>query len=535
MSTIAEQFIRTLGEIGVRHIYGIPGGPSIPYMEALRKNGMRFILTSNEQSAGVMADVSARLLGIPGVCHSTFGPGATNLATGVGGALLDRSPVLALTTEVSEEDTGRKIQMNIDHQALFAPISKWTARLNKNWRETLNRALSIACTELKGPVHIGLPVGVDAHSADPRSSSLDISPAPLPKPDPKLLARAGELIIKARKPLLALGLTSLRLGLAPGVRAFADHFQIPVVVTPMAKGVIPESHPCFAGVLFHARSDIVAEVYRNADLVIGLGYDSVEFNYETWMPDVPLIHIDSERADIASGYDVACDISGDVGKALEYINTLVPSENEWGDAVAVCRTALWRALTPQEPGFTPSSLIIALQDAMPADYLLTADVGAHLHLLGQLWQANEPGRFLITNGWSSMGFGIPAAIAAKLCRPHTAVVCLIGDGGFLMTCGELVTARRLGLNVVFIVLCDRSLSLIGVKQERHGVQRYATSLYEGAFFGADSFLGVPVLHANRPEDVEPALAKAFRESGPVIIEASVDGTSFSDLVTKKYT
>ena len=158
MSTIAEQVARALAEAGVRFVFGLPGGPSIPYMEALRREGIEFVLVANEASAGFMADVSARLTGVPGVCHATFGPGATNLATGVGCAYLDRSPVIALTSELSDAMRDRTTQMGIDHQALYAPITKWTTRLQKlGARETIRRAILTARSEVPGPVHVGLP------------------------------------------------------------------------------------------------------------------------------------------------------------------------------------------------------------------------------------------------------------------------------------------------------------------------------------------------------------------------------------------
>jgi len=167
MARIAEELVKVLYSMGVRYAFGIPGGPSIPYLEAMRNEGIQFVTVANEQSAGMMADVFGRLTGIPGVCHATFGPGATNLSTGVGGAFLDRSPIMAFTTEVKDEDIGRKIQMNIDHQALFKPITKWTTRLSKdNFQYTVHNAYKIAASEIPGPVHIGLPVDICDYYVD---------------------------------------------------------------------------------------------------------------------------------------------------------------------------------------------------------------------------------------------------------------------------------------------------------------------------------------------------------------------------------
>ena len=535
MAKLAEELIKSLHGLGVRYIFGIPGGPSIPYMEAMRNNGIEFVTVANEQSAGMMADVFGRLTGIPGVCHATFGPGATNLSTGVGGALLDRSPLIAFTTEVKDEDIGRRIQMNIDHQEVFKPITKWTTRLSKdNFNYTISNAFKIATAEAPGPVHIGLPTNIDGDYVDSNEVVDSFEKTPLPSPEETLLQEAKTIIEKSRKPILAVGLTAVRHGLHQSIREFASKNNIPVVHTPMAKGIIPEDHPCYAGVIFHAISDQVAEIYRNADLVIGIGYDSIEFNYESWMPNVPLIHIDTEAVDIPSEYNVACEVLGRVDSSMAYLNSLKLPNFAWDlKKVEENNLKVFEAIRPKTKGFNPSEAITALREVMPKDGILTSDVGAHLHLLGQLWRM-ESGQFLMTNGWSSMGFGIPSAIGAKLCKPLRAVACVTGDGGFLMNCGELMVARRLGLNVVIVVFVDSDYSLIKVKQEWKEVEQYGTFVTKGEYFNADHFLGVPVLKARDKDEMKKSLINAFGAAGPVIIEAVVDGSVYQDLITKNY-
>lgn len=537
MATIAEELVKSLQAMGVRHVFGIPGGPSIPYMEAMRKQGVEFVLVSNEQSAGIMADVCGRLTGIPGVCHATFGPGATNLTTGVGGALLDRSPLLALTTEVKAADIGRKVQMNIDHQALFRPITKWTTRLSKeNFRETITQAFRIATAEAPGPVHIGLPSDIDGIELKPDCAEAQFNKTTeQDAPSEESFSSAARLLQRAHRPVLAIGLTAARLGLQPEIRQFVDSNNIPVLLTPMAKGVIPDSHPCFAGVLFHAQSDRVATIYRQADLVIGLGYDSIEFNYESWMPQVPLLHIDTTPVDLPDGCAATSQMVGDLAASLRLLNSMGLPSYQWDLAqVSANKEAMFESLQPMTEVCSPAEIISVLQRMLPGDGILTADVGAHLHLLGQLWRSEEPGRFIMTNGWSSMGFGIPAAIGAKLCRPDKPVVCVTGDGGFLMNCGELLTARRLGINIVVVVLCDRNLSLIEVKQGWRQVPQYGTDLYQGEYFAADRFLGVPVLPVHDSGEMKQALQTAMGATGPVIIEAWVDGSVYKNMIARSY-
>ncbi len=536
MSRLPTELAKTLKGIGVEYAFGIPGGPSIPYMDAMRMEGIEVITTANEQSAGMMADVIGRLTGVPGVCHATYGPGATNLSTGVGGAYLDRSPMIAFTSEMKVRDWGRKIQMNVDHQAIMTPVTKWTTHLSKeSFSETIKKAVEVATSEMPGPVHIGLPADIvdeNVEAIGPIQFAPKGNQASL---DLQLFEKAEELLKKAKKPILAVGLTAYRMGLHEGVRDFAHKNSIPVVLTPMAKGMIAHDDDCYAGTLFHARSDFTAKIYGQADLVIGIGYDSIEFNYEAWMPEVPLIHIDSEPVDITPEYTEVYDLVGNVSEGLERLNTLELPDYEWNLAeVKDNKEQMFRALVPDTGTFTPSDAVTVIREVMPAESILTSDVGAHTHLLGQLWDVQEKGTFIMTNGWSTMGFGIPSAIGAKICKPETPVACVTGDGAFLMNCGDLIVAKRKGLQVVTIVFADKDYSLIKVKQGWKKVDQYATFVQDGEFFDAEKFLGIPVIKVENKSSLKVALEKAFATNGPTIIEAVVDGSIYHDLIIKDY-
>lgn len=534
--TVAEKLMQSLRQLGIRHIFGIPGGPSLPYIQAMRNSGIDFILVANEASAGIMADVCARITGIPGVCHGTLGPGATNLATGVGCAYLDRSSIIALTSEASDDMLGRTSQMNIDHQALFTPITKWTTRLSRNnVNKIINKAVHIAMSEVPGPVHIGLPTDIADQIASEDDSEMVFNLEKIPAPKLSLLKKAEQLLAESRKPILAVGLSAARFKLNDLLLTVAERHRIPALLTPMAKGMLPEDHPCYAGVLFHAMSYHVAQIYQQADLVIGIGYDPVEFNYEQWMPKVPLIHLDTLPADIDNSYELACDIVGDLKQSLNYIADLKPTNNKWNfDDLRKHSETMLNSLRADNNTFGPKTALNILRKVMPQDGIMTCDVGAHTHLIGQLWPTPAPGLQIMTNGWSSMGFGVPSAIAARLCLPDRAVACVTGDGGFLMMAGEMITARRLNLNVVFVVLADRELSLIHVKQDHRGHEYYGTSLYDDGLFRSDFFFGVPVLTAKNANEMQQALMKAFDTDGPVIVEAVIDGTEYKELITGKY-
>jgi len=524
-----------LRDLGITYVFGVPSGNWIDFMEGIRlTEGIEFILVSNEASGGFMADVHWRLTGRLAACFGTFGPGACNLSTGVCGGYLDRSPLLAFADEMPDEKINRIVQMNIDNQTLFKPITKWQARLNPQAvSDILNKAHSISLSEVPGPVYIGIPAGIGP--VEIKEETLNKYRADLiHQPDKSSIDKMKELFIDARKPLLVLGITALRFNIRNMVMNIAQKFKLPVVLTPMAKGMLPEDHPCYSGVLAHALSDQVALTYQQADLVVGIGYDPVEINYEDWMSAVPLIHIDTIPADVdGEKIQNVCDVTGDLRYALKSLDALKTDKKAWDlEALAERRNRMFQILAPSEEGFDMRTVLAGLRDILPIDGIMACDVGAHLHLIGQAWKTFSPECQLMTNGCSSMGFGIPAAISAKLSCPERQVVCVTGDGGFLMMGGEIATAVRLGTKIVFVIITDKNLSLIKIKQQKKGYAYYGTSLFNHNYGSSPMFLGAPILTAQSRGEYLQALHEAFAADHPVIIEARVDTESYNSLILK---
>lgn len=540
MHTVAHQFARTLREIGVRYVFGVPSGNMIDYIEALRlEEGIDFVLVGHEATAAIMADVCGRLSGIPGVCFATFGPGATNLSTGVGEAFLDRSPLIAFTDEMPDHLLNRTVQMNINHQQLFYPITKWSTRMNPtNVEEVILKAAGDACAEIPGPIHIGVPAGI---ASDPSSSESTLEYLHLEKKrwSPLVglqLEKLVPLLRTSKQPIMVLGLSAVRYNLRDLIQNVAGKFQIPVVLTPMAKGLFPEDHHLYTGILFHALSDKVAETYSEADLVIGVGYDPVEFSYEDWIPHVPLIHIDSKEADVDNNaVREVHNILGNLESVLEAFLKLDIPATQWNLETLIKRKqTMFSMLETVSKQFGPLTVFHELRRALPPEGILTVDVGAHLHLAGQIWKTPGPQKLLMTNGWSAMGFALPAAMAAKMCQSELPVVALMGDGGFYMTAGELATVRRLNLNIVVVVIYDNSLSLINIKQEKKNLDsHYATDLNIIPTEPTNHYFGVPAIRVTSQYEYKKALKEAFRFDGPTVIEAVVDPSEYQKLVLKK--
>lgn len=536
MATVAQTMAETMKKMGVRFIFGVPSGNWIDYMAAVQAvDGLEFILVTSESSGGFMADVCWRLTGTVAACFGTFGPGACNLTTGVCGGYLDRAPILAFTDEMSAAMRPRVTQMNIDNQALFKPITKWTTRIGPGIvKKTLHQAMQVATAEVPGPVHIGLPADGMSTSESLEADSPLSAPDPLPVPNEALLDEMLQLFKNARRPILAIGNTATRVDVRSLILKIVERHHLPVVLTPMAKGMLAEDHPCYAGVLAHACSDIVARTHQQADLVIGIGFDPVELNYEDWMPEVPLVHLDTREADLdLNTYSLACELVGDIEPALQRLAELDEQDNDWDlDALALRRQQMFAKLAPPAGSFGPRAVLALLREALPDDGLMTCDVGAHLHLIGQQWPTPAPDLQLMTNGCSSMGFAVPAAIAAKLSRPDQQVCAVVGDGGFLMTVGEMATALRLNLHVVFVLITDDDLALIGIKQRRKDYLPYGTRLYGGKYRSANTYFGVPVMTASNADQYRKALSEAFAAKGPVIVEANVSPDEYDELLLR---
>jgi acetolactate synthase-1/2/3 large subunit len=533
MESNSEKIVDALRRLGTRYVFGYPGAQNLRFIEALHGSPVPFVLVTHEACAGFMADISARITGKPGACLSTLGPGATNMSTGIGNAYLDRVPVLAFTARMGRSWRNRTVQMQIDHQRLFSPITKWSVELEGGKiYPLLKKAAEIALAEVPGPVHLDLPedvaeelspeTGLDFHPSSPSGATFDeIS-----------FQRALELIRRAEYPLIAVGLTMNRARATAELREFVHKHNLPVVCTLMAKGQIEESDPHFVGVLGRARRDIVAEYCERADLVIAFGYDPVEFNYEEWLKkSVPLVFIDTVPADIAPDYLVPCGLTGDIRAVLNRLLQIPALEHRWDDSARQAhRQKLFRSLTPKQKRFSPHRALLIMREILPPDGILVSDIGAHTHLIGQLWDTKGTGNFLVTNGWSSMGFAVPAAVAAKLLLPERPVMACLGDGGFMMTGGEINTAVRLSLPIIFVVFRDNFLSLIKVKQARRKFHSSGVELVDSDCAWGHNFLGAKVVSAEDEDGFREALKQGLESDGPLIIETRVDPSEYETLL-----
>lgn len=526
----SDAIVRALERAGVRWVFGVPSGPVLPLIDALRRSSVDFVLTASETSAGFMATAVGYLTGIPGVCASTVGPGATNLTTGVGCAWLDRAPVIAITCNVASAWLDRRIQMRIDHHALFRPLTKASLSLcDFPPAEAVRHALAVATEEPPGPVHLDLPEDIAQATESDRTEEAS-EPAHRNDRSAEVVRILSAALANSLRPLVITGLTFTRSKAGRDLLRFVERQQLPFVTTMHAKGFLPESHEQWAGVIGRARRSDVKAFTDRADLIIAVGYDPIEINYEEWVGKTPIVHICTESAEPGTSLNFFWNEACDLGAAIEAMGAIAPATNDWSpEELHRHRSSLEKALRSGGAEFSAHHVLDGLRRWLPENGILAYDVGAHTHQIASQWRTDLPRTLLATNGWSSMGYGMPAAYAAKLVFPERAVACVVGDGGFQMTAGELALARRLNLAVPTIVLNDGWLGLMKVKQERRSYPLSGVRLGDPPD-SPPHYFGVPCRAAHHLDEFRGALEWASALDGPSVIEAFIDAEAYSSTV-----
>lgn len=492
----SDLFLRCLEEEGVESIFGVPGEENADLMMSLLDSPIRFVVCRHEQGAAFMADIHGRLTGEPGVCLGTLGPGATNLTTGVANANFDRSPVLAITGQGSVRRLHKESHQNMNVVEMFKPLTKWasTVRHPDNIPEIVRKAMRLAALEKPGATHVELPENIAEQSSD-------LEPIPVrgkrlrrPAPDHEAIDRAVEVLRAAKRPVVLAGNGCVRKRASKQLLRFADQTGIMVVHTFMGKGAISDRHPSSLFTAGLGSRDHVTEVFEQADVVVAVGYDMIEWHPDRWNPnlDKRIVHIDFEPAEIDNHYRCEVEIVSDLAAALCAINERtsdvrydVPAFRHIRSHVAVelgfddcgCEgldevadvdrldaDAVAASGSDAYP-MKPQRIVRDLRRFMRDDDVLISDVGAHKMWVARHYATFAPNTCIISNGFCSMGIALPGAIGGKLVRPSSRVVGLCGDGGFLMNVQELATAVQYDVASITLVWEDGSYGLIEWKQE----------------------------------------------------------------------
>jgi acetolactate synthase I/II/III large subunit len=529
---VSEVIGAYLRAAGIGHVFGYPGDPSVEFLEAIRRQEMSFVLAAREGTAGLMACAYGQLTGRPGVTLSTLGPGATNLVNAVASAKLDRTPLLAISGQIETKRESTFTHQVVDHGLLFGPVSKWTVAVQPNTvAQIMRKALRVATAERPGPVHlttaadvVGATATDDAVVLPPLRSDRGAAQVFVREPgaDPVKRLRA------ARRPIIVAGLAAVAAEAGAGLQRLAEALSCPVVLAPMAKGLIDEDHPLFAGTLDMACNAFVWDFLRGADLLLTVGFDAVEL-IKPWSLTASAIHVDAvPNTDQIVPAEI--ELVGDIGALCDALAEAVCAvEPRWREAdVAAQRAALReRYAAGRVSGrLNPSDVVDVVRAVMPRDTIVSTDVGSHKLLVGQGWTTHAPRTLLTSNGLSSMGFGLPAAMVAKLLHPQREIVGFTGDGGLAMVQGELRVASSLGLGLTVVVFCDDSLNRIELKQAARGYPAWGTRIEPTDIERLAQSMGCDGVMVDNVSALEAALVQPRSRTRPLVIGARINPAQY---------
>lgn len=523
---VSALIVGRLAEVGTRALFGVPGGgTNLDLIEAATGAGLPFVLTATETGGALAALAQAEVTGQLAACLTTLGPGASSVTNGVACAFLDRAPLLVFT---DAQAGGAFEHQQFDQRALFAPITNWSGRLTSDAApEIIAHAIAAALGPPPGPVHIDCPgeaqdiVRGTEHA--PRTSTVtpDLSRR-------SHHSRFDALISSARKPIVIVGLGARRPADAAAIRAFIERQQIPAMVTYKAKGVVPDQHPCFAGVFTHAT--IEQTLIAQSDLIIGIGLDPVELLPRAWNYPQPIVDVGPWRVSddhVPFAAQHVTEIASGLGELETTLNAPVWDLDELSSRLAQQR----HTLDIPAGGLTAQRVVRITAERLAARSRVTVDAGAHMFAATMLWPVDEPNQMLISNGLSTMGFALPAAIGAALLDRGRRVVALTGDGGLLMCAGELLTAAREKLPITVVVFSDRSLSLIEIKQQRKRYRAAGVDLGGVNWRAVAEGFGLTAFLAASEAELGYAMDGATACDGPSLIEARIDRGNYGALMT----
>lgn len=544
-----QVLMECLLEQGVDLVFGYPGGTILNMYDEFERSGykdkIQHILTAHEQGASHAADGYARATGKVGVCFATSGPGATNLTTGIATAYMDSSPVVFITVNVGENLIGRDSFQEVDITGITMPITKcnYLVRDAGELADIVREAFAIARSGRPGPVLIDIlknvtydwaeytPLPVQEHNKSGRLATMlqrrGRSDLKTPEPDGDDIEKLLELIEQARKPLVLVGGGVIRSkGAAPEFRRFIERLNAPVASTMMGGGACPGNHPLFTGMIGMHGSHASNLAASECDLLIAVGCrfsDRVTCSPENFATKSKLVQIDIDRAEVDKNVVTDHHIVGDARMVLELLNRKMPAHDypEWKEWVF----SHLEHEPPHDPNkLVPIEILETIQRTVGEDAIITTDVGQHQIWTAQYYHFNRPGQLITSGGFGTMGFGLGAAMGAKLGCPDNPVVLCTGDGCFRMNGNELATIEHYHVPVIIIIFNNRTLGMVRQWQNLIYGKRFSqTDLDRGPDFVklADAY-GIDGARAATQEEFEAVFRKALASGKPWLIECAID-------------
>jgi len=456
----------------------MPGGEVLTLVDALERAGIRFILCKHENAAAFMAEGAWHRTGAPGILVATVGPGALNGVNAVANAHQDRVPLIVLAGCVDADEAQTYTHQVLDQTQVFRPITKATFTLSSGAAHVIaDKAVAIATEGRPGPVHVDVPITVAVTPVAPQIPVRRAVAAPV-VPAPAQLDEMRAHLARAERPVLIVGVDALtqgydtrRIDISEPLRRFVETFNVPVITTYKAKGLLAEDHPLALGGagLSPKADDILVPLVQRADLIIGLGYDPIEMRTgwrDFYFPGIQTMIDITAEPNHHYMHQASLNAVADCGATMLAMSEGVTPRATWTNGEVEKARADLAAAFPSDDDWGPAGIIDTCRNVLPRDTIATADSGAHRILLSQMWQCCEPRGLLQSSALCTMGCAIPLAMGAHVVDADRTVVSFSGDAGFLMVAGELGTAAELGLRTIIVVFVDASLALIELKQRQ---------------------------------------------------------------------
>lgn len=532
MKKTGAQIITTLLERhGIDTVAGIPGGANLPLYDALATSRIRHVLARHEQGAGFIAQGIARATGRAAVCLGTSGPGATNLVTAIADAKLDSVPLVAITGQVPTTLIGTDAFQEVDTIGITTPITKqrFFARSAAELLDVVPSALSIAQSGRMGPVVIDVPKDVQCETVDVKTWPDVLPRTGPPSIDDAALRSLATLIDRAERPVLYVGGGVIASGASQRLRTLAERADLFVTCTLNALGAFPSDHPLALGMLGMHGAPYTNLALDETDLLIALGArfdDRATGKASEFCPRALIAHVDIDASEIGKIKTPDVSIVGDVDDVLERLLPLIArrKRSSWRARIENLRREEPMASPTMKGMPSPTHFLRALASFLPADAIITTDVGQHQMWVAQAYPFSAPRTLQTSGGLGTMGFGLPAAIGASLARPATRVVCVTGDGSLLMNVQELVTLAELNLPITIVLLNNGHLGLVRQQQELFYGGRYHASRFhrEPDFAALARACGIAGIDLATTSDPLGRLAELLSIPGPTLVNVPID-------------
>ena len=532
-----EAIIESLKNMGVKTIFGYPGGQTIPFYDMLYDSNMDHILVRHEQCAAHAADGYARASGRVGVCVATSGPGATNLVTGIATAYMDSSPIVAITGQVPTHLIGNDAFQEADIIGITMPITKHSYQ-PKNpdlIPSMVKSSFEIAKTGRPGPVLIDVPKEVQEGELTNFDDSLIDTPGynPTIKGNIRQIKKARDLIRQAKKPLILAGAGVIISNACCELNKLAKTINAPVMTSLLGKGAFDETDDLALGMLgMHGRK-VSNDSINESDLLIAIGIrfsDRTTGRLDSFAPDTKIIHIDIDPAEIGKNVDIDLPIVGDARNILSSLNKVLDGYkvsddvNKWTEMIKQRKQDLLPRVTYDDVPLKPQTVIKEISEVLTPESILTTDVGQNQMWAAHFYDTQKPRKFISSGGLGTMGFGFPSAIGAKVACPDDPVVSINGDGGFLMVCQELATVHEYDIPVIAVVLENRTLGMVYQWQSLLYNERHSQTLLGNSpdFVKLAESFGVNAVRITKPGETKEALASAIKDNEPILLNVVVD-------------